>query len=196
MHLEPEIWRRVIVPGSITLDRLHDIFQIVMGWHDSHLHQFTISNKNYSDDQKIKAAGLDEEKFRLVDLLKRKGRKFKYLYDFSDCWFHEIEIEDSDLSAPEITEPIYCVEGSRACPPEDVGGDAGYYEFCKVINDPEHPRYESYLSWLTHFSGSPREMPYDPESFSREVVNAEIHKYLRWSRKRALPWEASSAPPD
>lgn len=189
MHIEPEIWRRVIVPGSISLDRLHDVVQIAMGWEDSHLHQFTIGNKNYSDDPEIKASGFDEEKFRLVDLLKQKGRKFKYLYDFGDCWFHEITIEDSRLAAPEIIEPLFCVEGARACPPEDVGSDAGYYEFCEVMKDPDNPQHRSYLDWMTHFSSALLDESYDPEFFSVEQVNSELRKYLRWSRNRNLPWE-------
>lgn len=32
--IEPEIWRRFVVPGDITLDRLHDVIQIVMGYHE------------------------------------------------------------------------------------------------------------------------------------------------------------------
>lgn len=42
LEIEPEIWRRFAVPASISLDRLHDVIQIVMGWTDSHLHEFQI----------------------------------------------------------------------------------------------------------------------------------------------------------
>ena len=42
MNIEPEIWRRFVVPAAITLDRLHDVIQIVMGWEDYHLHEFVI----------------------------------------------------------------------------------------------------------------------------------------------------------
>ena len=45
IDIKPAIWRRFVVPASITLDRLHDVIQIVMGWTDSHLHEFTIGNK-------------------------------------------------------------------------------------------------------------------------------------------------------
>ena len=38
-----------IVPAGITLDRLHDVIQIVMGWTDSHLHEWTIVNKRYTE---------------------------------------------------------------------------------------------------------------------------------------------------
>ena len=37
---KPPIWRRFLVPGGITLKRLHDSLPAVMGWTDSHLHQF------------------------------------------------------------------------------------------------------------------------------------------------------------
>ena len=45
---KPAIWRRVQVPGSINLNRLHDVFQVVMGWTDSHLHQFVDAPIVYS----------------------------------------------------------------------------------------------------------------------------------------------------
>ena len=48
LDIEPAIWRRFVVPASITLDRLHDVIQIVMGWTDSHLHEFTIGKKRYT----------------------------------------------------------------------------------------------------------------------------------------------------
>src|ERR1700676_188354 len=35
---KPAIWLRFQVPGSIDLNRLHDVFQVVMGWTDSQLH--------------------------------------------------------------------------------------------------------------------------------------------------------------
>ena len=36
------VWRRIQVPGKVTLEELHQILQSVMGWWDSHLHAFTI----------------------------------------------------------------------------------------------------------------------------------------------------------
>jgi len=43
----PPTWRRVLVPGDTTLRQLHDLLQIVMGWTDSHLHQFRIGGEQY-----------------------------------------------------------------------------------------------------------------------------------------------------
>jgi hypothetical protein len=38
--VDPVIWRRVLVLGSVRLSKLHDMFQAAMGWTDSHLHAF------------------------------------------------------------------------------------------------------------------------------------------------------------
>ena len=53
LDIEPVIWRRFAVPASITLDRLHDVIQIVMGWTDSHLHEFTIGNPTMNLSNRI-----------------------------------------------------------------------------------------------------------------------------------------------
>src|SRR6476661_5831676 len=37
----PPVWRQLVVPSRMTLDELHPILQMVMGWTDSHLHQWT-----------------------------------------------------------------------------------------------------------------------------------------------------------
>lgn len=159
LEIEPEIWRRFVVPGIITLDRLHDVIQIVMGWMDSHLHEFTIGKKRYTEYPESREDGLECGRYRLGDLIKKNGRSFIYLYDFGDSWEHELVLEDSRYLDPELHFPIVCLEGERACPPEDVGGVSRYEEFCKAMNDPRHEEHESYMEWI---GGS-----YDPERFDR-----------------------------
>jgi len=43
---KPAVWRRVTVPSDITLGQLHEVIQIVMGWTESHLHQFVLRDKS------------------------------------------------------------------------------------------------------------------------------------------------------
>ncbi len=180
LDIEPLIWRRFVVPASITLDRLHDVIQIVMGWTDSHLHAFTIGKKRYTEYPEFRDDGFECGRYRLGDLIKQKGRTFQYMYDFGDSWEHELVIEDSRYFNPERrTEPA-CLEGERACPPEDVGGVYGYFEFCNALKDPTHEEHESYMEW----SGG----DYDSESFDADDVNWELMKYLRWSRDRYQNW--------
>jgi hypothetical protein len=72
---KPAIWRRVQVPGSINLTRLHDVFQVVMGWTDSHLHHFVGAPIVYSvpsGDDYPGAESLDERRFRLADVARQE----------------------------------------------------------------------------------------------------------------------------
>lgn len=181
LDIEPAIWRRVVAPASITLDRLHDVIQIVMGWTDSHLHEFTIGKKRYTEYPESKEDGLVSGKYRLGALIKKKGRTFRYLYDFGDSWEHELVLEESHYFNPELRTEMACLEGERACPPEDVGGIPGFLEFCKALKDTNHEEHESYMEW---FGGN-----YDSECFDVDAVNWELMKYLRWSRDRYQNWE-------
>ena len=180
MDVIPEIWRRFVVPSDIPLDRFHDVIQIVMGWTDSHLHEFTINKKRYTEYPESTADGLPCGKFRLGDLVKRKGTIINYLYDFGDSWEHELCIEDSKYDDSNLPSPVFCFEGDMACPPEDVGGVPGYMEFCKAMKDPFHMEHNSYIEW---YGGD-----FDSEWFEPVEVNWELIKYIRWSRKRSLSW--------
>jgi hypothetical protein len=44
-----------------------------------------------------------------------------------------------------------CVEGERACPPEDVGGVWGYAEYLEALADPKHEQHEEMLPWRGTF---------------------------------------------
>ncbi|HML73193.1 MAG TPA: plasmid pRiA4b ORF-3 family protein [Anaerohalosphaeraceae bacterium] len=179
LEIEPEIWRRFVVPDTITLDRLHDVIQIVMGWTDSHMHKFIIGKKSYTEYPESKEDGLVCGKYHLGDVIKQKGNAFSYRYDFGDCWDHEVIIEKNNYLNPKLSSSIECIEGARACPPEDVGGTPGYYEFCKAINDVSHKEHDNYLGWC---GGE-----YDSEAFDMNKINFELFKYQRWSRNRHLP---------
>lgn len=54
-----------------------------------------------------------------------------------------------------------CLKGSRACPPEDVGGIGGYMMFLEAISNPVHPEYDSILEWITGEADD----AFDPEHF-------------------------------
>jgi hypothetical protein len=116
LDIEPAIWWRFVVPSRITLDRLHDVIQIVMGWTDSYLHEFAIGNKRYTEYPESKEDGLACGRYRLGNLIKQKGRTFRYLYDFGDNWEHELVLEESRYFSPELRAELVCLDGQRACP--------------------------------------------------------------------------------
>ena len=45
---DPPIWRRILVPATISLGKLHDVLQVAMGWMDCHLHQFVAEGTYYA----------------------------------------------------------------------------------------------------------------------------------------------------
>lgn len=46
-YVEPAVWRRIQVPVSATLDDLHIVLQIAMGWEDEHLYDFTVGKRTF-----------------------------------------------------------------------------------------------------------------------------------------------------
>lgn len=178
---EPKIWRRIQVPDD-SLDELHEHIQTAMGWTNSHLHQFDINGRVYGDPDLLHD-GFEE--FNLVDstatlisdVVPEDGKRFRmvYEYDFGDGWQHELLFEGNPTPDPNQAYPV-CLEGERACPPEDVGGVWGYQDFVKAIVDPLHDQHEELLQW----GGS-----FDPEHFdATETTTLMQEGLLAWDRTR------------
>ena len=139
---DPPIWRLVEVPDC-SLGELHVVIQIVMGWHNSHMHQFSVNGKHFGqlmpDDFDLQFE--DEDGLLLSQIFHSKKRPLIiYEYDFGDSWQHEITLETTLMPEPKIKYPR-CVEGARACPPEDCGGAWGYAEFLEAMADPKHENH-------------------------------------------------------
>jgi hypothetical protein len=93
LNVEPSVWRRVLVPATIRLDRLDRVIQAAMGWTNSHLHMFERGPDRYGrPDPDLPLQ--DERKATLRDLLGSEGDSVTYEYDFGDSWDHEILLEE------------------------------------------------------------------------------------------------------
>src|SRR5260370_37352887 len=91
----PPVWRQVVIPAGYALDRVHGVIQAAMGWQDSHLHMFRIAGREYGPAYTGDGLGtLDEEQFRIGDLLKTGGLAGDE-DDFGDGWEHELAVEAS-----------------------------------------------------------------------------------------------------
>lgn len=156
LDVDPQVWRRVLVPGGFTLDRVHRVIQHAMGWQDFHLHSFDVDGVQYGVPDPDGGLLLRDELDMRLDALPGKGARFGYTYDFGDWWEHEVVVEDVFGADPDERYPV-CLDGARACPPEDVGGAYGYRAFLAVLEDPSHPEYEAMRSWI---GGR-----FDPEKF-------------------------------
>jgi hypothetical protein len=165
---KPPIWRRILVRSDVNLEVLHYTLQVVMGWTNSHLHQFIVGQTFYGEphpDYEDFMEMRDERRVRLNQIAADEGFKFRYEYDFGDSWMHHLVVEKVLPPEPEQHYPV-CIKGKRACPPEDVGGIWGYYGFLEAIQDPDHPEHEDYLEWI---GGE-----FDPEAFDLDEINEAL----------------------
>ena len=155
-----------MVPSDITLPDLHIVLQIVMGWSDSHLHGYflrpsrsrALTRRNWKD--------LPSESRKTLDaILQAPDVELMYEYDFGDSWLHQIKLEKR-ISGPSIETIPTCIEGERACPPEDCGGVGGYEFLLEVLRDESHAEHEETLEWF--------EEEFDSEAFDRDEVNQRL----------------------
>ncbi len=129
-EITPPIWRRVQVPGDITLAKLQRVLQIVMGWTNSHLHKFSIGGVDYAEPDPDGFLNVQSDRRARLNKVVRATQKFEYEYEFGDSWEHEIVVEKTLQPEPGASYPI-CVACERACPPEDCGGVGGIRNFWK-----------------------------------------------------------------
>lgn len=182
LHVElrdiaPAIWRRLRVPGSITLPKLHQVLQIAMGWTDSHLHLFEIGGQRYGipDEDWPEMSLNDERRVTLAEALGSGVTDFSYEYDFGDDWQHTIRVEGSEPMDGAVAAPL-CTGGTNACPPEDVGGPPGYFDFLEAIRDQAHPEHKDMLRWC---GGA-----FDPAGFDLNSVNTSLRHRIRMNVSR------------
>ena len=164
-HIVPLIWRRIEVPADTKLGKLHKILQAAMGWSDMHLHQFVIRGEQYGiPDPEMPDKTKNERNVRL-DRVAGKGDTLIYEYDFGDGWEHELHIEKV-LPVESAVHYPRCIDGGRACPPEDCGGPPGYAHLIEVLHDPEHEEFDEMRRWAGP--------DFDPETFDLVSVNRAL----------------------
>jgi hypothetical protein len=170
---KPPVWRRVLVSNNITFDEFHQIIQAVFGWEDCHLYQFSKSGwsstmiykipDEYDDDETTQ----DSRTAFLSEVFTTAKQTFAYIYDFGDDWKHYIVLEEiSDAGKPV---PV-CLAGKGACPPEDCGGTAGYYNLIEILSNPKDQEYKKMKNWL----GLKKDEQWDVNTFNSIAVNEKL----------------------
>jgi hypothetical protein len=178
--IEPMIWRRIQMPQKSTFWDLHVAIQNAMGWSNSHSHEFRVDDPRTGAEVQIGVP--DEEDLReatttlpgwevpLSRYLDGEQRSARYTYDFGDEWQHDILLESLESGERGVRYPR-CIDGERACPPEDCGGPPGYEEVVSALLDPDDEEHASTLEWVG--------ADYDPSLFEPENVRFEDPRQ-RW----------------
>ena len=165
-----KIYRTIEAPVYAKFYQLHHAIQKTFGWLGYHLHNFTFydgevapgQNRMYYnmtrrlvvtdyEDSEAQFYFEPEEQelytdrqLMLCDLFEENG-SCVYCYDFGDDWEHVITVEERKEEGGSTRFVLLEKEGER--PPEDVGGEGGFEEFMRIMNDPDDPEYESMKLW-------------------------------------------------
>lgn len=163
---KPPVWRRLRVPDC-TLEMLHEIIQVAMGWQNCHMHEFRAGDERFSMAAMAEFGEVDDEAREesdvlLSELVAAGHKRLRYWYDFGDDWWHTIKIEKTLDPQADEDYPV-CTAGARACPPDDIGGIWGYVEFLEAMADPNHEQHDELKEW---YGGD-----FDPERFAPDEVN-------------------------
>ena len=184
MEVTPLVWRRIVVPNQWTFTALHHYLQWVMGWWDSHAHEFQVGDHIVAPDWWIAEAELDEvsqyrdeRRFSMAAAVMALGMRgeIEYRYDMGDGWRHRLVIETTPPRYAEQALPLpACIAGENACPPEDVGGPHGYQRFLETIGDPGADEHVDLLRWI---GGA-----FDPCGFDLNRINRDWSSHRRKRR--------------
>ncbi|MER7457001.1 plasmid pRiA4b ORF-3 family protein [Micromonospora sp. NPDC126480] len=166
--VRPPVWRRVLVPGGFTLDRVHRVVQHAMGWRDCHLHSFDIDGRQYAEPDPDGELSVHDELDVRLDAVVGKGSRFHYTYDFGDWWEHDLLVEDVFTADPDERYPA-CLDGGRACPPEDVGGPTGYQALLVALDGSAHAEHHVLREWVG--------ATFDPEAFDAGRVGTLLRRF-------------------
>jgi hypothetical protein len=166
---KPPIWRRLEVPGDISLADLHEVIQVAFGWRGHHLHVFETPYGDFGQpDPDMELDHRPEAPVTLEQVAPDVKSKILYTYDFGDGWDHDVVVEEIGPRDPALDYPR-CTAGRRAAPPDDCGGMPGYADLMRVLGQPTHPEHDGTVAWLG--LGSAAE--FDPDAFdARQVTEA------------------------
>ncbi len=131
-QVRPPIWRRIQLESSRSLADLHKVLQIVMGWTDSHMHQFDVGGAYFANRSFDLGSDIGDAAKQSLHMIAEHYESFGYEYDFGDGWQHDIVVEKVLEPESNAVYPI-CTAGKRACPPEDCGGPWGYGDILKAL---------------------------------------------------------------
>jgi hypothetical protein len=118
----------------------------------------------YPDGDDFGTPARDEDEYCIVEVLKKPKQKLTYLYDFGDNWEHVVTLVAIHQNGPDLE----CLDGERACPPDDCGGTFGFARLLETLANPKHPEHREMKRWLSDMKPD----GYDPAVFDRATVNA------------------------
>lgn len=108
---------------------------------------------------------ISEKAATVKHVLLRVGASLRWDYDFGDGWEHDVVVEAIESPVEGKRYPV-CLDGARACPPEDCGGISGYERLLAALADPWDPEHDELVEWAPD--------GFDPEVFDLVAANRRL----------------------
>ncbi len=173
LDVTPPVWRELRVPSVIPLSVLHHVLQAAFAWQDAHLHEWGIGDVTYGpSDEPSWGEELADESETTLAAVAPLDSSFMYRYDFGDGWEHLVEVLEIEAYDGTV-EPVFCLDGARAAPPDDSGGPWGYEHLLDALADPDDPEHEEITEWVGQ--------DFDPDQFDRAEINRVLETLWRIS---------------
>lgn len=182
-YVKPNVWRRIKIPGYLSLEDLKEIIFLLFNWSGMHLFAFYVGMHEYPEPDDDIIYGFAEpyetkdelSQYQLSGLL-RNEKKFNFIYDFGDHWDHEIIIEKVEEDPLFRIPHVLKIQG--VSPLEDIGGVPGFAMAKEILDNPSHPEHEL-------FSNNFPDGPSAPEPQLHEV-NDFLNKMYQGGRLRIV----------
>lgn len=197
--VEPPIWRRILVPKNIHFADFAEAILLSMQWYNICYFRFIINKSLYMPDFVFEEEELPVCYYNFIKDFIDCEMQLEYRFDDDtseilngtasseyksgeyvppDCfggaagWMHTIEYEgEVEDFKGNISK---CIDGARACPPEEVDFGLGYIEFLDWVKEKERPGREAYIREHSHPWRD--YLDFDPEFF--DVSKVKILKAL------------------
>lgn len=134
--IEPPIWRRFQVPKNFTLHEFAFAIEDTMQWYGICLYRYILERSIIVPDYDAGDSMMLPFEIPLSSIINCREIEFEYnlvVEEPGTQWMHTIEFEGEVVTQQE--EPR-CLEGERACPPENLKGCAkAYDDFLKIVMD-------------------------------------------------------------
>ena len=167
-HTLPPIWRRLTVPGDITLVCFDPVIQAVMGWTNSTPHYFEDGQGTCYSTETVFAAARNGRKTTLWAILNKVGKRMTYHFGFEEDWEHDVRLE-AVVESPKRPNYAECLGGKRRCPPDNCGGPLGFRDLLEAIASRRRSKpLGGFRGWI--------EGRFDPTIFEPSTVNSALRR--------------------
>ncbi|PRP81485.1 hypothetical protein PROFUN_10925 [Planoprotostelium fungivorum] len=195
-NIKPLIYRRLRVPGSLTLHSFHDkVIAPAMGWcRNYHAYYFKELPDQSKDSNTVGVVFgpvdsgaidmmhrgihgvelVDDRAYKIGEFLQKVGDKLRYNYDLGDQFRHKIVVEQViDQPSSDEANTVEVLDGWGACPPEDGHGNHSYVDDLIQLTTGTSKKKRELLDRMSN-SSNYRGEAFDPSSFSLKACQRRV----------------------